>query len=262
MLRLLLAAALFFGVFHVRTADTHTVRVMTYNVHHCNPPDKRDVIDVDAIASVIRKENADVVALQEIDVNTGRSGRINQAEQLAVKAGYKSFYFSKALDFDGGQYGILILSKWPLTDTKSYPLPRAADDKGEQRMLAAGTVTMPGGKTFRFGCTHLEAYSEASRILQAREIGRLAAETSLPFIVAGDFNAHAGSEVIRIVDETFVRTCADCPSTFAEGSETGAIDFIATRPKNMFTVISHRVISDQHASDHFPVVAELRMVER
>lgn len=239
--------------------SNNTIKVMTYNVHHCNPPEKPNVIDVDALAAVIKKESADVVALQEIDINTGRSGNINQAEQLANKSGYKSFFFAKAMDYDGGQYGILILSKYPLSDTKGYRLPMDSTNGGEQRMLAAGTVTLPNGKAFRFGCTHLEAYRKTSRILQIKEIGRIAGEISLPFIIAGDFNATEGSEEITILDEHFTRSCTNCPSTFWEHSGTGAIDFIATRPKNVFTVLSHTVVQNKEASDHMPVVAEFQI---
>ncbi|HRN48456.1 MAG TPA: hypothetical protein PKW69_10520, partial [Niabella sp.] len=70
------------------------IKVMTYNVHHCNPPDKKGIIDVDGTAAVIKNQNADLVALQEIDVNTGRSGKINQAALLAQKAGYPFYYFA------------------------------------------------------------------------------------------------------------------------------------------------------------------------
>ena len=108
-LKLITVAVLFFCISCNRSMPANTtgnniIKVITYNVHHCNPPAKPGVIDVNAIAAVIKKQNADIVALQEIDVHTNRSGKINEAEQLAVKAGYTSFYFAKAIDFDGGQY--------------------------------------------------------------------------------------------------------------------------------------------------------------
>ncbi|MFT3749724.1 MAG: endonuclease/exonuclease/phosphatase family protein [Agriterribacter sp.] len=236
------------------------IKVMTYNVHHCNPPEKPDVIDVDAIAAVIKREKADIVAVQEVDVNTGRSGKINQAEQLALKAGYPAFYFAKAMDYDGGQYGVLILSRHPLSDTKTHLLPMSELQKGEPRVMASATVTLPGGKSYRFGCTHMEAYNKASRALQAKEICRIAGEAVLPFIVAGDLNATEGSDAINILDEYFTRTCYNCPPTFWEDGETGAIDFIAFKPqKETFNVLSHIVVQNKEASDHMPVVAALQM---
>lgn len=55
--------------------NTTSLRLMTYNIHHANPPSKTNVIDIDAIAEVIREQNVDLVALQEVDVHTIRSGQ-------------------------------------------------------------------------------------------------------------------------------------------------------------------------------------------
>lgn len=239
-------------------AVTEHIKVMTYNVHHCNPPGKPGVIDVDAIAAVIKQQGADIVALQEVDVYTGRSGKISQAEQLAAKAGYRFYYFGKAMDFDGGGYGVLILSRYPLTDTITHRLPMAEQKGGEPRVLAAATVTLPNNSAIRFGSTHLEAYNKVSRILQIKEISKIAREVSIPFIIAGDFNAGEDNDVIHILDEDFTRTCKNCPSTFWETGETGAIDFIAFKPKSIFTIVSHQVVQNKEASDHMPVIADLK----
>lgn len=232
---------------------------MSYNVHHCNPPAQPGVIDVDAIAAVIKKEKPDIVALQEIDVNTGRSGKINQAAQLALKAGYPSFFFARAIDFDGGQYGIAILSKYPLSQTQVHRLPTDEKAGGEPRVLATATVTLPGNKTLTIGCTHLDAErNPVSRLLQVKEISRIAGEITTPFVIAGDFNAAEGSPVIDILDKNFVRTCQQCKPTFPD-SDARAIDFIAYRPQEHFSVGEHRVIPETTASDHFPIVATLQL---
>ncbi len=243
------------------SGDKPGIRVMTYNIHHCNPPDREGIIDVDAIAAVITAEDADVVALQEVDVNTGRSGGIDQAALLAEKTNYPDYYFGKAMDYDGGQYGIMILSKYPLSETSTHKLPMSGSDIEEPRVLAAATVTLPGGKTFRFGTVHLEAYNDESRMLQAKEICRIVKETSVPFILAGDLNAYEGDEEIRIFDEVFARTCRNCPPTFDEEGETGAIDFILFYPAGALKVLKHKVIQNLEVSDHMPVIADLEWVE-
>src|SRR5688572_7970801 len=93
------------------------IRVMTYNVHHCNPPSVPGKIDVEAIAKLINTARPDLVALQEIDVFTDRSGKtLHQARELARLTGMYSF-FGKALDFQGGEYGVAILSRFPLRDS-------------------------------------------------------------------------------------------------------------------------------------------------
>jgi hypothetical protein len=63
--------------------DSDVISVMSYNIHHANPPSKPNVIDLNAIAKVINKQKPDLVALQEVDVHTNRSGiKLHEAENL------------------------------------------------------------------------------------------------------------------------------------------------------------------------------------
>lgn len=101
----------------------NSLRVMTYNVRHCNPPSKKGVIEVESIARVINEANPDLVALQEIDRFTKRSGlELDQAKELGKLTGMHS-YFVKAIDWDGGEYGIAILSKFKILDSVNIQLP-------------------------------------------------------------------------------------------------------------------------------------------
>ncbi|MDO1444949.1 endonuclease/exonuclease/phosphatase family protein [Rhodocytophaga aerolata] len=235
------------------------IRVMAYNIHHSNPPSKPDYIDIEAITTTIRTQNPDLVALQEVDVHTDRSGPANQAEEIARKLNMH-YYFGKAIDYGGGEYGVAILSKYPLSEQKVHRLPTQEDTKGEPRILATVKVTLPNGQEIRFGSTHLDAQKAAvNRELQIREIGKIASAETLPFIIAGDFNAPPESEVIRQLDTYFKRTCQPCAPTIPVENPTKAIDFIAYRPAGKFRVESHQVIAEKYASDHLPVVAEIML---
>ena len=253
-----IALALLFLVSLSWTTGKPVITVMSYNVHHCNPPGKTGVIDIDTIAAVIRKANPDLVALQEIDVNTGRSGRINEAEQIALKAGYPYYFFGRAIDFDGGKYGIAILSKHPLSDTVVHALPTDSSTKGERRAVALAKVKLPGGKFLHFASTHLDALdTNLNRLLQVKAINNIAGKLN-PVIIAGDFNAIENSEVIRSLDKKFTRSCNNCEPTFP-GADGKAIDFIGFRPAKKFSVVSHRVIPEEYASDHYPIVSTIQL---
>jgi len=236
------------------------IKIMTYNTHHCNPPDKPGVIDVQAIAAVIKKENPDIVALQEIDVNTKRDGQINEAAEIAAQTDYPSFYFAKTIDLEGGSYGIMILSKFPLIDTATHKLPTNETIGGEHRVLATAVVRLPDGKTITFGCTHLDAEHKENRLLQIREINNIAGKSAYPFLLVGDFNSGEGSKVIDMLDQSFTRTCTHCkPTLHEEGYADVPIDFIACKPGSNFTVQSHNVLQNINASDHYPVTAVLKL---
>ncbi|HEU5168445.1 MAG TPA: endonuclease/exonuclease/phosphatase family protein [Chitinophagaceae bacterium] len=239
-------------------ARVDTLKVLTYNVHHCNPPGK-NLIDVSAIVNVVKQSNASIVALQEIDVNTSRSGKdLDQAEAIAKACGMY-FCFGKALDFAGGGYGVAILSKYPISDVQTLLLPKDVDPKAEQRVLLTARLTIGNNKYIRFASTHLDVVNESNREQQVNVIIKKMATDSLPFIIGGDFNATPKSNSIKLLDKAFQRSCTECTPTIPQDTPTDAIDFIAfdKRVAKKIKIVKHFVITETYASDHRPVYAEL-----
>lgn len=238
--------------------DTASIKVLSYNIHHCNPPSKAKVglIDVEGIARVIRESGADLVALQEVDVNTERSGKgINQAKELGRLTGMH-YFFVKNIDHQGGDYGVAVLSKFPIIDSLGLKLPMKEGIGGEPRGVAAVVVEPEKGKKILFASTHFDL-KEPTRVLQAAEINRVFKKRKEIVIVAGDFNALPDSEVIKTLDKQFVRSCTEsCGFTIPEVKPNRTIDFIMSRKKDKLRTISHKVISEPYASDHLPVFAE------
>ena len=243
------------------SGKSSVVSFLSYNIHHANPPSRRGVIDIKAIAEVIKHQNVDVVALQEVDVNTNRSGAsLNEAEEIAKLTGMTAF-FAKAIDYAGGEYGVAILSKFPMENRKNTPLPTDDATKGEHRTLASATIVLPGNRKFVFACTHLDAqHEDFNRQLQIKKILEVLTRETLPVVIAGDFNALPNSDVIKQFDNYFTRSCvSDCPFTIPETSPNRTIDYIAFRPATKVTVVSHTVVDESYASDHRPVKTELQI---
>lgn len=239
-------------------STSNELKIMSYNIHIGNPPSKPGLIDMEAIIKAIEIENPDLIALQEVDVNTVRSGKINQADIIARKLGM-NFFFAKAIDHDGGDYGVAILSKFPISETKIYRLTTLAGSAGEPRVIATARVQLKNGKSIRFGATHLDHLKNpVNREVQIEEINKIANEEKLPFIIAGDLNAVTESTEIQKLDQVFMRTCIKCEPTFPVVTPNRTIDFIAFKKTDPFSVISHRVVQEHYASDHLPVVALLR----
>jgi endonuclease/exonuclease/phosphatase family metal-dependent hydrolase len=243
-----------------RPAGSHgdTIKVISYNIHHANPPSRPGLIDLDAIARVINEQQPHFVALQEVDVRTGRSGRdVHEAEALAARTGMHSF-FAKAIPYDGGEYGIAVLSRYPIKEGHAYALPAVPGVKAEPRALCAVTVVLPGGRELVMASTHLDVTrSDSNRILQAREISHILGKAGMPVILAGDMNAREGSAALQVLDSTFARTCHHCPFTIPVEMPDRAIDFIMYTPADAFRVMQHQVIPERYASDHLPVQATL-----
>lgn len=231
--------------------ESATLKVMSYNIHHANPPSKANVIDVDAIAAVIQQAHPDIVGLQEVDKGTKRSGNIDEAALLAQKTNMH-YQFFKAIDYDGGEYGLAILSRFPIETYNKVDLPQAM--KGEARILSYISVQLPGKGTVVFANTHLDAQRpDSNRVIQVKRILETLNKEKSPVIIVGDFNSEAGRETIRLLDQSFKRSCVEgCAFTIPQINPNKTIDFIAIKNAG-WPVTEHTVIPELYASDHRPV---------
>lgn len=244
-----------------QTVPVTAISVLSYNIHHANPPSRPGIIDLEAIANVIRQQQPDLVALQEVDVFTSRSGAsINQASALGRLTGMY-YYFAKAIDYGGGDYGVAILSKYPIENPQHYPLPTVEGTGGEHRILATVSIKLPDNKKVLFSCTHLDAQSsDTNRVEQIKSIKQILQKQEGPVIIAGDFNAIPGSRIIQLMDNFLQRACiTQCDFTVPEIKPTKEIDFIAYSPFAAFDVVEYKVINETYASDHRPVKTIVRL---
>ena len=243
-----------------------SLRVMTYNIYGARATSPANAADVDAIAEVIRRQNPDFVTLNEVDVFTNRTGKdVHQARDLAEKLGME-WHFSKAIDRDGGEYGDAVLSKYPILEKRSYRLPCAAEQPGEDRSLCVIRVQIDG-KDLYVASTHLDHLSgDASRLVQATEIRRIRdTELEGDLILCGDLNAIPSSNVIATMTSFLTNTGPIDQYTFPSDDPSRKIDYIMYAPIEHFGVQNCQVVSrgDQQvggvdASDHRPVIADIR----
>ena len=114
----------------VRPEQT-TLRIMSYNIHNGVGLDgKRDYA---RIAKAILRMSPDVVALQELDSATRRSGGVDILRELSDQTLMHRVY-APAIDYQGGKYGIGLLSKEKPLNYKFVPLP------GREAGVAGGRV--------------------------------------------------------------------------------------------------------------------------
>lgn len=247
---------------HKQLPDSNTMqlRIMTYNIRHASPPTHPNVIDLDTISAVIKKYHPDVVALQEVDVHTGRSGsQIDEAKEIAERT-KMHYYFAKAIDFSGGAYGVAILSKFPFDSVKKFSLP-SAHDKDERRVLGMAYLQIDKNKKLLFACTHMDSEKDdSSRMLQIKAIDSLLRPQPLPLLLAGDLNSIPGSAVINFLDQNYTRTCLDnCSYSCPSDKPDQAIDFVVFRKTDSFRIINHQVLNEAYPSDHLPVITDLQI---
>ncbi len=236
------------------------VKVMSYNIHIGNPPSKAySVKDLPAIANVINLHKSDFVALSEVDKFTTRSGKtVDQAAELGRLTGM-NYFFTKAMDHDGGEYGDAVLSRLPILDSKRFVLSTTSSSF-EPRSLALILVEKEG-KRFYFGSTHFDHTNEEdNRLLQAREVVNIIKNLEYPVILAGDWNSLPTSNAIKILTEVLTPTClGDCPYTFPQIYADKTLDYIMYSPANKFKAHNLKIINETYASDHLPLTADIEL---
>ena len=223
------------------------LRVGSYNIQH-GAGDKT----LKKIAANIKAQNLDIVALQEVDYNTNRSGKVHQTVKLAEYAGFKYRAFFKAIDHDGGQYGIAILSKYKFENRKVWDLPNGSY---ENRVLARVQIRVQG-QLINFYATHLtyNGESAAMRKKQFAEIAKIVKSNS-NFIIAGDFNTANFSE-FNVLDNNTAKKTYTLNRTnhlkYTEPASKSAIDNIVFRN---WTFGKPQVVTNSY-SDHYMLWGE------
>ncbi|MAG88424.1 MAG: hypothetical protein CMB97_13865 [Flavobacteriaceae bacterium] len=232
------------------------IKVLSYNIHHSNPPSQPDIINLEAIAEVLKQSEADVVGLQEVDVYTERSGeQLHMARAIAEMAGFKYWYFSKSIDFQGGAYGTAILSKFPISDTITYTLPNP--ENAEPRSLSVATLHLKDSVKLRFGNTHLDYTNETNNLAQVKAIRNYLSRNDTPTILTGDFNMVPSTASMEFMLEEFKSTCKNkCGFTSPSDAPSKTIDYILYAGKGVRS-INHQVLLEQFPSDHLPVLATI-----
>lgn len=244
------------------------LRVMTYNVHSCTGIDGRT--STERIADVAARSGADIIALQEVDAGLDRTGKSDQAQEIAASLNMH-FHFHPSHYREEGAFGNALLSRFPLRliRTGALPTPRGLR-RFEKRGALWAEVLLPEGAvqvvTTHFGLVRTERILQVVMLLGSEWLGH--ADCSPPVIFCGDLNALPRSGVYRRIAGRFRDVQRSLSGwsprrTWPSRYPVARIDHIFVSPDlgvEEVTVMRDRLT--RKASDHLPLLAALRLPER
>ena len=230
------------------------LRVLSYNIRH--GAGNKDGLNLSRTASVIAAQQADVVALQEVDsVFSTRSDNKYQIKELAEATGMYGIFCSALTG-----YGIGILSKEMPLSVKVVSL---TPDFEPRRMLMAEF------ENYVFASLHVGLSADARR--GTGPIIKAAAEewveTGKPLIIAGDFNDDGTDDEMQGARGVLTKYLQENGFTFHSDRTTPTwsdgiyvIDHIISYdPIGGVEKLSYEVVNDKVTSDHMPILGELRI---
>ena len=242
---------IFAALFIFSAQAQNTLKLMSYNIKNANGMD--NVCNFHRIANVINNTSPDVVAIQEVDSMTNRSGQKYVLGEIAERTQMHG-YFAPAIDYDGGKYGIGLLTKQVPLRLQSLPLPGREE---------ARTLILAEFADYIYCCTHM-SLTEEDRMKSLELVKAFTSSSTKPLFLAGDMNAEPESGFIKELQKDFQILSNPKQHTFPAPDPKETIDYIATLKQNAkgFAVISAKVINEPMASDHRPILVELRTVEK
>ncbi|MTH45966.1 endonuclease/exonuclease/phosphatase family protein [Intestinirhabdus alba] len=259
----------------IYTQNKPHLRIATYNIGKNEAADS--VTDFTQLNSAIKIIDADIIAVPEVDNKTKRSQKIDQLKTLA-EANNMHYAFGKALDFDGGEYGLGLLSKYKILHSQVLKLPSG---DAEQRVVLLAQVEVPGFDSAPvIMVTHLDWQKDPTirtgqvRYLLDLSIGDAKSDfkdiASSIKILAGDFNSTDKEQPVKEISYFFNEVVKEGTDTRSWPAMNPAIDIdhIFTFKGQKWNVRQLTVPHDSaqfrwsSASDHLPVIADLELVEQ
>lgn len=234
------------------------IRVLSYNILHGATTNRNN--DLDIVAEAILIAEPDIAALQELDYRTNRANKLDVTAEIGKRTNMVSI-FAKAVDWDGGEYGQALLSKYTFLKTGKVDLPTHKGN--EPRIAIESLFILPAGDTIRLIGTHLDHQKDSTeRIEQVEELNRVFSRDNIPTVLAGDMNDIPGSESIRILESRWGSSYdpKDPKPTFPSHAPERKIDYVMFYPKERWKVVERQVLCDKVASDHCAVLVVLELL--
>lgn len=158
------------------------MQIVTYNIQWGKGQD--DIVDLARIARTVAF--ADVICLQEVERNWREMADCDQVARLAALLPDHHAIFSPAVDLHDHrdttgkgrrQYGLMLLSRWPILSTRTFPLPKypVHGNLNDSSVLQEAVIA-PGGQGLRIYNTHLNFLSQRQRRLQIDEVMKIIAD--------------------------------------------------------------------------------------
>ncbi|MBW6442755.1 endonuclease/exonuclease/phosphatase family protein [Patescibacteria group bacterium] len=243
------------------------IKILTINICRYYEWEKRKK----KIISFLKKENADIIFLQEVAYDERLKDKWeNQVEEINKKVKYPSSKFGKLMEMNKWHnkpvdwvifYGFGILSKYPIKCSEVIILPPVEKNKKSGFMHIV--IETPKGNINLIN-VHFENTNKGSKE-HLKQTLNWCKEKKIKSIIAGDFNMKIVRDLKEIAEKDYEISYSIkpyksfMPNDFSHDKVPVTLDYIII-DKEKFKFISVEC-TNNHISDHNPVVAEIKIKE-
>jgi endonuclease/exonuclease/phosphatase family metal-dependent hydrolase len=226
--------------------------VATYNVHRWAGLNGARAPDAARAGFVISELGADIIALQEVlRPFDGEDPLEKLAEALHLHVAFVATRVHRR-----GEIGNAILSRWPINNVFSLDLSFSR----VERRSAVAAQFQAEDRRLSIVATHLALVDRTRR----RQVESILNHPQLqgPVVLLGDMNAWRNCKATRTLESEMVGgEELTWPRTFPAARPVLALDRVYARGASVEQVDAHESEAAKRASDHLPVMANLRLGE-
>jgi len=222
------------------------VRIVTFNIKHGVVGAGR--VDQKLLAATCAGFEADILALQEVDVRSRRTRYTHQAAVVARAAGLQWTFGEAWRRGPLRRYGNALLARGAIEERAVVPMPQP--NNGEFRVAIVASVRLSGAPPLSVGATHL-SFRKGEGAVQLDVLIAAMDRRPPPRIILGDLNV--GPEVAEPALVAAGYTVAQTGPTFPAVKPRTRIDFVAVAGLDIVSV----EVPEVPISDHRPIVAEV-----
>ena len=209
---------------------------------------------LNGLTEFLRRQDADVIGLIEVDTGSVRSGMVNQAEYIATSLGHYSTYECK--------YGAASVNNFlPIVRKQANAFLAAPRVHGERfHYFDSGIKRLIIELELEEVCVFLVHLSlkYRHRQYQLRHLHDLVEKSPKPVIVAGDFNTFWGTHELYLFMRASRLRSANERSlpTYPASAPRAELDFVLVSERIEVTAFS---VPDIRLSDHRPLVCDFKV---
>lgn len=221
------------------------MRIVTFNIKHGSVGSGR--VDNRLLARTCAGFDADILALQEVDVRSVRSRLVHQGAMLGRATGMAHAFGEAARRGPIRRYGNALLVRGAISDVDVVPMPQPSG--GEFRVAIVATATLTSGEAVSVAATHL-SFRKGEGTVQLAALLAYFAARPLPRVLLGDLNVGADVAEPALRDAGY-EVAATGP-TFPAAQPRTRIDFVAVAGLEIVSA----GLPEVPISDHRPIVVE------
>jgi endonuclease/exonuclease/phosphatase family metal-dependent hydrolase len=242
---------------------TFHLRILTFNINDAKGLDGKT--DYQRLATIIKREQPDLVPLQDVSLNKIRGAEVNQAERLAELTDMHVMFSNANKNDPANSYNNAILSKTPFHHGGSFPV---GDKVGNQTHSVTVSDTYPWPQLqypVQIASIGFEERSDGTEddfIYWIHQHYGVLNYIYFPNILAGTFQFQPGDPAYKrmIEDKGWVDSAVAAGNpepTFPADKPVLRCDYVFYRHADYLRAVEVRVIDEPAASNHRPLLVVL-----